>query len=92
MRLVLDNAAVLLDNAGSDGQAESGACLFRGEERIKQSLLHFRGNSLPRIGYINHDGGDVSSVKNLLVHARTQRVKNLPRSSSFNARRQSIEF
>jgi hypothetical protein len=67
LRLVLDQTAVLLDNAGSNGQAESGAFLFGGEEWIEQSLLHFRGNPLSRIGNVNYNSGDVSSVKNLLV-------------------------
>ena len=69
MRLVLDNAAVLLDNSRSNGQAESSAFLFGGEERIEQSFLHFGGNPLSRIGNVNHDSRDVSSVKKLPVHA-----------------------
>src|SRR5690606_10298093 len=55
--LVLDDAAVLLDDARRQREAEARALLAGGEERVEQALAHLGRHARARVDHVEHDGG-----------------------------------
>ena len=52
-----DGAAVAVENAGGDGQAQSGAALLGGEEWIEHARLDLGGNTGTGVADLQADGG-----------------------------------
>ena len=55
--LMLDQAAMLVDNARRDGKAQPGACRFGGKERIEEPPGRLKGNAFAGIGHFEGAGG-----------------------------------
>ena len=59
--LVAQNAAMFVDNAGGNGQAQSGAALFGGEEGVEEALLDFGRDA--RAGISHGQNGHGTTVR-----------------------------
>src|SRR5438132_13065306 len=53
--LILECTAMFFNNARRDRQAQPGAGLFRGEERVEKPLLNFQGNTLAVVNHFQND-------------------------------------
>src|SRR2546430_13689479 len=53
--LVLECAAMLFNNARRNREAQPGASLFGGKERVEEALLNFQGDTLAGVNHLQND-------------------------------------
>src|SRR5204862_7790209 len=53
--LILECAAMLFNNARRNRQAQPGARVFGGKERVEKPLLNFQGDTLAGVNHLQND-------------------------------------
>src|SRR3989442_15817279 len=76
--LILECSAMFFDNACRDRQAQSGAGLFGGKERVEQALLNFQGNTLAGVNHLQNSYGSGVTSQGHQGASRTECNRAVP--------------
>src|SRR5947199_9898571 len=78
LSLILERTAMLLDNARRNRQAQPGAGLFGGEERVEEALLYFQRDTLAGVNHLQNDHGSGVTLQGHLSASRAECKRAVP--------------